>query len=239
MPQDVRTERVAAAVRTHPLFRGLPPEDRERVISFALVRDYVRGDVLWDEGDPPSHLTIILKGRVKVVRSAGNSDLLLEIFGPGEPVGALALYNDMPYPAAAVCMEPTSLLLLPRAEYFDMLERRPHLARAIIRELTRLAVMLMHKLQESRSQRIENRIAKLFLTLADRMGRETPEGLEIALRLSRQEVAEMVGTTVETAIRVMSRWGREGVLVTGERRFVVPSRARLEAIAEGGGAGEE
>ena len=91
----------------------------------------------------------------------------------------------------------------------------------------------MRKLQETRSQRIETRIARLFLTLADRMGRDCPDGLEIPLRLSRQEIAELVGTTVETAIRVMSRWGREDVLVTGEQRFVIPSRERLEAIAEG------
>lgn len=233
MQEEVRAERIVAAVRTQPMFRGLPREDQDRIIAFASVRDHDRGHVLWNEGDPPDRLTIILKGRVKVLRHTQGADILLEIFNPGEPVGALAVYKGIPYPASAVCMEPTSLLLLPRADYLEMLERRPHLARSIINELTRLTVSLMRKLQETRSQRIESRIAKLFLTLAERMGRETPEGTEIPLRLSRQEVAEMVGTTVETAIRVMSRWGREGVLVTGERRFVIPSRERLAEVADG------
>ena len=238
MQQDVRSDRITAAVRAQPMFRGLPGEDQARIIAFASLREHDRGDVLWTEGDAAEFLTIILKGRVKIVRRGETSDVILEIFNPGEPVGALALYNNIPYPATAICMEPTSLLLLPRSDYFELLERRPDLARAIIRELTRLTVSLMRKLQETRSQRIETRIAKLFVTLADRMGRDTPEGVEIPLRLSRLEVAELVGTTVETTIRVMSRWGREGVLITGDGRFVIPSRDRLGAVAEGGSGDE-
>jgi CRP/FNR family transcriptional regulator len=91
----------------------------------------------------------------------------------------------------------------------------------------------VRKVQEMRGARVENRIAQLFLTLADRMGVESRDGVEIRLQLSRQEIAEMVGTTVETAIRIMSRWGRENVLVTGQRRFVIPSRERLRAVLEG------
>ncbi len=64
-------------------------------------------------------------------------------------------------------------------------------------------------------------------------GRKTDEGTEIPMGLSRQEIAEMIGTTVETTIRVMSRWGRNGVIVTGHGRFVVPSCDALRAIAEG------
>ena len=66
------------------------------------------------------------------------------------------------------------------------------------------------------------------------MGRDTPEGVEIPLALSRQEIAETVGTTVETAIRVMSRWNREGVLLTGRERFVIPDREKLKSAAQVG-----
>jgi len=232
--QDMRADRIAAAVKSQPMFRGLPAADLERIVGFATVRDYQRGDVVWNEGDAADHLTIILKGRVKIVRHGGNADVILEIFEPGEPVGSLAVYNGIAYPANAVCMEPTSLLLLPRRDYFDLLDRRPEIARSIIRELTRLVVSLLRKLQESRSQRVETRIAKLFLTLADRTGRQTPDGVEIPVWLSRQEIAELVGTTVETSIRTMSRWGREGVLVTGEHRFLVPSLDRLRTVADDG-----
>ena len=231
--EDVRPDRVINALRTVPMFRGLSPTDQARVAGLATIRDYSRGDFVWHEGDEAANLTIILNGQVKIVRHAESGDVILEIFGPGEPVGAIAVYNYMPYPASGVCLEPTTLLVIPRRDYFELLDRHPEFARAIIRELTRLTISLVRKVQEMRGARVENRIAQLFLTLADRMGVETENGVEIRLQLSRQEIAEMVGTTVETAIRVMSRWGRENVLVTGQRRFVIPSRERLRAVLEG------
>jgi CRP-like cAMP-binding protein len=189
--------------------------------------------VLWNAGDPADALTLIVKGRVKIVRHGGGGDVILEIFGTGEPVGAVAVYNRMAYPASALALEPSTLLLVPARDYFALLERHPELSRSLISELTRLYMSLSRKLEESRGQRVEARIAQLFLSLAERMGREGDDGTVIPMALSRQEVAEMVGTTVESSIRVLSRWGREGVLVTGRGRFVIPALEPLRAIAEG------
>lgn len=230
---EIVADRLMTALRSLPMFRGLSQEDRQRIGRVAVLRDYDRGEFLWRAGEPAAHLTLIVRGQVKIVRHTEAGDVILEIFGVGEPVGAIAVYNGIPYPASAACMEPTTLVLIPRADYFDLLDRHPDFARSIIRELTRLTLALTRKLAEMRGQRVDVRIARLFLTLAERMGRTTDQGIEIPLQLSRQEIAEMVGTTVESAIRVMSRWGREGVLVTGEKRFVVPSRETLEQIAEG------
>lgn len=216
------------------MFRGLSADDQSRLAALATLRDYARGDSLWRAGDPAENLTVIVRGRVKLVGSSGGNDVILELFGPGEPVGAIAVYNYIPYPASAVCMEPTTLLVLPRRDYFELLDRYPEFARAIIRDLTKLFLSLTRKVEEMRGQRIEVRVAQLFLNLAERMGKPGKNGsIEISIELSRQEVADLVGTTVETAIRVLSKWGRDGILVTGEKRFLLPSRERLAEIAEG------
>lgn len=228
-------ERIQAAVRSQPMFRGLPSEDQQRIETMATLRDLHKGDVLWTAGDPAETLTLIVSGRVKVVRHGTGGDVILEIFGRGESVGAVAVYNRMPYPASAIVMEPTAILCVPAAHWFDLLERHPDLSRRLILHLTRLNMMLARKVEEMRGQRVEVRIAQLFLGLAERSGRATAAGTEIPVPLSRQEVAELVGTTVESAIRTLSRWNREGVLVTGERRFLVPSLERLRSIAEGRG----
>jgi CRP/FNR family transcriptional regulator len=230
---ELRTERILAAVRSLPMFRGLPEDDRARIEEIATLRDLRRGDVLWNAGEPADALTLIVRGRVKIVRHGGGADLILEIFGEGEPVGAVAVYNRMPYPASAIALEPTTVLQVPSRDYFALLERHPGLSRSLISEMTRLYMSLTRKLEDSRSQRVEARIAQLFLSLAERMGREDETGTVIRLTLSRQEVAEMVGTTVESAIRVLSRWGRSGALVTGHGRFVIPSLEALRSIAEG------
>jgi CRP/FNR family transcriptional regulator len=236
MPAEPTSDRILTAIRSLPVFRGVSPEDQRKLAIIASIRDYARGDIVWNEGDPAESLTVIIHGRIKIVRHAEAGDVILEIFGVGEPVGAIAVYNYMPYPASAVCLEPVSLLLVPRRDYFELLDRNPDFARAVIRELTKLVVGLTRKLEEMRGQRVETRIAQLFLTLATRMGEETKAGIEIPLRLSRQEIADMVGTTVESAIRILSRWGRDKVLITGENRFVIPSRERLVEVSEEGRA---
>lgn len=232
MHAEIQSERLLSAIRSLPVFRGLSPDDQRRLAALATIKDYKRGDYLWREGDAAEYLTLIFRGRVKIVRHAESGDVILEIFGEGEPVGAIAVYNYMPYPASAICLEPVTLVLLPRRDYFELLDRHPDFARAIIRELTKLVVALARKLEEMRGQRVEVRIAQLFLTLAERMGRETKAGIEIPIQLSRQEIADLVGTTVESAIRVLSRWGRQKVLITGEKRFVIPSRDRLMEVAQ-------
>ncbi len=232
-PTDHRAERIHAAVQTLPMFRNLPPGERRQIEGIAALRELAKGETIWTAGDPADTLTLIVRGRVKIVRHGGGGDVILEIFGPGEPVGAVAVYNRMPYPASAVAIEPTTLLTLPARDYFDLLERHPQLAHLLIGELTRLYMSLSRKVEEMRGQRVEARIAQLFLSLAERMGRASDEGVVIPMGLSRQEVAEMIGTTVESSIRVLSRWNRERVLITGAGRFVVPSLDALRAIAEG------
>jgi len=233
MNATTQPDRVATLLRSLPMFRGLSPDQHLRLAPLASVRELERGEVLWREGDPAEQLTVIVRGQVKIVRHADAGDVILEIFGEGEPVGAIAVYNYIPYPATAIALEPVTLFCLPRRDYFELLDRNPEFARAIMRELTKLVLALTRKVQESRGQPVDVRVAQLLVSLAERMGKDTPDGVLIPLKLSRQEVADLVGTTVETAIRILSRWGREGIVITRDDGFVIPSRERLTKIVEG------
>ena len=225
-------EQLQAVLGQLPMFRELPPPLRARVAAMATLQSMDKGDAIWHAGDAPDSLTMVVEGRIKVVKHAEAGDVILEMFGPGEVAGVVALYNQIPYPATAVAMEPTLLLRLPRRDWFDLLERDAAFTRAVLLAMTRLNMGLTRKLASMHGTRVQTRVASLFLSLAERMGRETPEGTEIPLALSRQEIAETVGTTVESAIRVMSRWNREGVLLTGRERFVIPDRERLKRAAQ-------
>ena len=228
---STHAERLRLALASLPIFKDLPAALRQRVESMATLLDADKGHELWHAGDSAEHLTVIVSGRVKVVRHADTGDVILEIFSTGETVGAVAVYNRVPYPATAIVMEPSVLLRLPRRDWFDLIEHDPGFSRGMMLELTRLNMALTRKLAAMHGTRVDARIAGLFLSLADRMGRDTDQGTEIPLPLSRQEIAELVGTTVESAIRVMSRWNREGVLITARERFVIPDRERLKAEA--------
>lgn len=215
-----------------PLFRRVSPEDRERLVPLAQLRAYDRGDAVFSEGDPPDFFVVVVTGRVKVYKhTPSGSDLILEIFGPGGPVGAVAVYESRPYPASAEALEPTTCLLIPRPDFFGLLERHPSLVRGLLSSLSHRLVELTTRLAELTGGRIEVRFARLFLKLADQIGRATPDGLLIPLPLSRQELADLTGTTIETSIRIMSRWGKDDVLRTQKDGFVLVNRAALEAVA--------
>ena len=126
-------------------------------------------------------------------------------------------------------MEYTSLISVPRRELFALLAANPMLARGLLLGLTRRMIELARKLAE-RSNRVEYRIARFFITLADRIGRREGASHRIPVVLSRQEIADMVGTTQETAIRIMSRWGKDGVIRTEDDGFLIADRAALETI---------
>jgi CRP-like cAMP-binding protein len=197
------------------------------------LKAYEEGETIFHEGDPAVWFHFVLGGRVKIVKATPDGrDVILEIFGPGDPVGVLATYEERAFPAAAVALEATTLLSLPRQEFFLLLAANPMLARGLLVGLTRRMMELTRKLSE-RSSRVEYRIARLFLALADRLGRPEGNGILVPVNLSRLEIAELVGTTQETAIRVMSRWNKEHLVLTDEGTFRIPDRHRLEAIPPG------
>jgi CRP/FNR family transcriptional regulator len=218
-------------LRTSPLFRNLAGEDLARVGEIAHSRTYERGDVLFHEGDSPDYLFTIAAGRVKLVKGvADGREVILEIFGPGAPVGAVVALEGGSYPATAIATERTVCLALRRQDFFALLERCPSVVRGFLSSMAQRIIELTRRIPEVAGGRVETRFAQLFLKLCDRMGRPERGGSFIPLPLTRQELADLTGTTIETSIRIMSRWGREGVLRTEHEGFLVVDRPALEGL---------
>ena len=215
-----------------PLFRRVSAEDRDRIAAVARVRHYDRGERVFDEGDPSDFFFVVVTGLIKVFKQAPNGgDIILEMFGPGGPLGAVAAYESRPYPASAAAMEPSECLLIPRQAFFQLLEQHPSLVRGLLGSLSLRLVQLTTRLAELTGGRVEVRFARFFLKLADELGRPERGGTFIPLPLSRQELADWTGTTIETAIRIMSRWNKDDVLRTEKDGFVLVDRPNLEALA--------
>ena len=222
----------AAVLSQIALFRRVRAEDRERLVSVAYLRNYDRADHIFREGDPSDFFFVVVTGRVKVYKHAPDGhDVILEMFGPGGPLGAVAAYEARPYPASAAALEATTCLLIPRQAFFELLERHPSLVRGLLGSLSLRLVELTTRLAELTGGRVESRFARLFLKLADQLGRRERGVVFIPLPLTRQELADLTGTTIETAIRIMSRWGKDEVLRTEKDGFVVIDRDVLETLA--------
>jgi len=222
----------AAVLSQIPLFRRVSVEDRDRIASVAHLRAYERGGRVFEEGDASDQFVVVVSGRVKVFkRSRAGHDVILEIFGPGGPLGAVAMYESRPYPASAEAIEPATCLLIPRPAFFALLEQHPSLVRGLLSSLSLRLVELTTRLTEMTGGRVESRFARMFLKLADQMGVPHAGGTFIPLPLARQELADLTGTSIETAIRIMSRWSKDAVVRTDKDGFLVLDRTALETLA--------
>ena len=112
-----------------------------------------------------------------------------------------------------------------------LLEQHPSLVRGLLLSLTQRLVQLTNRIASLTGGRLEPRFARLFLKLADEVGKSGPEGQVVPLALSRQELADMTGTTIETCIRLMSRWSKEGIVRTEKDGFVLLDRKTLEQVS--------
>ena len=219
-------------LRTTPVFRKLGPDDRRRLAAVSRVKEYARNDVIFDEGSSSDFFYTIASGRVKICKSTpAGKDVILEVFGVGDPFGAVAVYEGRRFPASAVAIEDTVCVLVPRQDFFALLEQHPSLVRGLLLGLTHRLIELTNRMAELTGGRVEPRVARLFLKLADDNGQARADGTFIPLPLSRQEIADLTGTTIETTIRIMSRWGKQGVVRTEKDGFVVVDRQELLDLA--------
>lgn len=222
-------ERLIAGIS---MFRALSEADRRELAKVACVRLYQKGDTIFSEGEPSEVFFTIVRGRVKIFKTAPTGkDVILELFGAGDPFGAVAVYEEENYPASAMALEDTVCLLLPRREFFQLLERHPSLVRGLLAGLTRRLVELTNRIAEFSGGRVESRVARLFQKLAEEQGQNLDEGTFIPIVLSRQEIADLTGTTIETCIRIMSRWSKEAVVRTDKKGFTILDHEALDELA--------
>ena len=224
------TERPPIPFDAIPILSPLSAEDRAALSPFCELTACEKGAVLFREGEPADRIHFLFLGRVKIVKAGPDRDVILEILGPGELVGAVAAFERRPFPATAVAIEPSGLVSIPERAFFETIERRPEIARRLLAGLTRRLMALNRRLADMTGT-IEYRVARLFTMLGQRMGQKRGEGVFVPLPLARQEIADLVGTTVETAIRVMSRWQKEGWVETEKKGFWIRDPRALEEIA--------
>jgi CRP/FNR family transcriptional regulator len=219
-------------LRRMPLFRRLAVDDRARVAASSRLVQHPRGARIFDEGDPADAFLAIVEGRVKVFKATpAGKELILEIFGPGDPLGAVAVYETVPFPASAIALEDTTCVRIERREFFALLEHHPAIVRGLLSGLTLRLAELTRRLADLTGARVDARFARLFLKFAQQIGREERGAVFVPMPLARQELADLTGTTIETAIRIMSRWQKDGVVHTEKDGFLLVDRATLETVA--------
>ncbi len=213
------------------LFQPLSKDDFKEVVPLLASIKYSKKDSIFREGDSSDWLYIVQEGKVKITKiSQDGKEIILEIIKPDELFGAIAVLNAFPYPANALAMEDSTVLRISRSDLMRVLDRFPTMMQAMMQDLGERIKDSHEAMKNIALEKVGSRIAALLLKLSEQMGEDTTEGRKLTIKLTKQDIAEMVGTTVETSIRTMSRFKKMGVIDESSGRIVITNPSALESL---------
>jgi CRP/FNR family transcriptional regulator, nitrogen oxide reductase regulator len=216
-----------------PLLRDLAPAVREAVLERAVPRSLERRQVLFREGDEAEAMFLVASGHLKLTQLAADGrEVIVRFVGPGEPVAGITALDEGNYPVTAQAAAPAEVLLWPRRVVREICERHPRVRSNLLQTISEHMKEAMDRTRELATERVAQRLARTLLRLARGAGRPAEGGTLLDLALSRQDLAEMAGTTLFTVSRQLSQWEEEGVVETGRERVLLRSIEALEEIAE-------
>ena len=224
----------ASRLSRFDLFRGISPEALRASAEVARQDHPEKNAVIFRQGDEARRAYALGGGSVRIEQTGSDGGrTIVRFIAPGEMFGSVPIFTDRSFPADAIAAEPSLVLSWSEADLMILIERHPQIAINIVRVLgTRLAEA-QDRVRELSTQRAEQRIAHTIVRLAVQAGHEVRGNVTIDIPLRRKDLAEMSGTTLHTASRIVSAWEKADLLSSNDHRMVVRNLSAISGIAEG------
>jgi CRP-like cAMP-binding protein len=220
------TGSAAAGLKRSFLFASASPSDLADLMESAEEKSFETGEYIFWEGDLPGNFYLLVSGRVKVVKHGSQGrETVVAFFGPGDIFGEVAVLEDKPYPASSMAVENTQTLSISKETFRNFIERHPAVAMSMVGILSARLREAQSRLHDLSGERVEQRVARTLRRLASKLGPELP--------FTRQDLADMSGTTLETTVRFLSRLKNEGVISSRRGLVVIQNDVALHRLAEG------
>lgn len=223
-------EQVIAEV---PIFEDLQEGEIRSIVPLFKERHYRKGTILFFEGDYGDEMFIITSGLVRIYRIEQSKEITLALFRAGDFFGEMALIDKTSTRSAtAETIEPSTILSISRGDFFRFLEKSPRL-------LLRLLEVNMQRLRKANDQihdltflDVRSRIVKTISRLAEEYGTPTPQGMFIDMRLTHQQIANMVGTVRESVTKVLQELQDDGIISIQQKRIMVYDLSKLKTLIQ-------
>jgi len=221
-------------IRQSSLFKDVSPNVFAEVLEAGMLRSVEEGGFFFMQADPATHAYVLVEGRVKMIQITPNGQqITLRIMTPGQTYGGIALLNPRAgYPATAQAVENSSAMAWDTQHLRGLVEQEPSISLNVMSLMHGYISELQERQKALVTDRVEQRIARILLKLATQSGTKIDEGVLIDLPLTRQDVAEMSGTTLFTVSRTLNEWERNGLLDIGRERVVIRNPHGLVSIAD-------
>src|SRR3990172_2107360 len=214
---------VQELVRQSNLFKDVSPEVFTQVLESSVPRSVEEDGFFFMQGDPATHAYVLIEGRVKMIQIPPNGQqITMRIMTPGQTYGGIALLNPQAgYPATAQAVEDSRALAWDTAHLRELVAQDPTISLNVMGLMHGYISELQERQKALVTDRVEQRIARILLKLAAQSGKKIDEGVLIDLPITRQDIAEMSGTTLFTVSRTLNEWERGGLLEIGRERVVI------------------
>jgi len=224
---------IADTLKKSTVFSSLKEVELEKISAYFKEVSIKNNETIFSEGDPSDKLYLLSEGNVKIIKhTVMGKDIILEVMSPGDIFGGVAVLDNKPYPATAEAMKAAKILRIRRGDLMKVMEEYPDLKLEIVSYFSDKLRESHEMLKNIATERVERRIASLLLKLSEKAAVDGEGYKKIDFPLTRQEISEMVGTTVETCIRTMSKFQKSGMVKTADGSISIKPGALQKLLEE-------
>jgi CRP-like cAMP-binding protein len=223
----------AQTVASFPVFAALAPNELEALLAEAKSLRHPKGSDVFTQGEPAQSFFVLVEGRIRAVKlTPEGRQVVVRFVGPGEIFGVAPAIGRSDYPATANAVLDSVSLAWPASAWPRLIAKYPSLASGTMQTVGARLQEAHERIIEMSTEQVEQRVARALLRLAQQAGRKVEEGVQIDFPISRQDVAEMIGTTLHTVSRILSGWEAQGLVRGGRQRIVIRDPHQLVLLAE-------
>lgn len=221
-------------VASVPLFSNMSADEQDLILARASSHHYSTGTAVFEQGEPASSFYVLLSGRLRVTQlDPTGQQTVVRMVNPGDLFGIARALRRKDYPGTATAVVDSVALQWPMDAWDELTERHPRLAVNAMQTIGQRLQEAHARVRELSTEEVERRVAHAVLRLANQSGKKEAEGIRIDFPISKQDIAEMTGTTLHTVSRILSAWERSGLVQGGRQKLLIREPHRLFLIGEG------
>lgn len=204
------------------LFQGLEKEQFSNLCKCTIKKRLAKGDYLFCQGECTSAIYLIKSGKLKLVQVAEDGrESILDVCGPGEILGELSLFQEQIEPSGAIAMEEASICCFSRQRFKELIGQDPSFALRIISYLGEKRYENLQKQREETRQTVKEKLLHLFYRFANEYGQKNPSGLLIDLKVTQQELADMIGASRVMVVHALKELEGANIIGREKRCYVL------------------
>ena len=221
-----------ALIADIPVFEGLSGKELDEIVGLARSARYPQDTAVFEQDSEAHAFFLLLDGHIRVVRTTPSGAKIIARYIPaGELFGIAAALGRNTYPATAIAAVECVALVWPSSAWAHLSSRFPAFRAGTYQTVASRLEDAQSRVAELATERVEQRVANAMIRLVEQSSRESEEGIAIDFPLSRENIAEMTGTTLHTVSRLLSNWEKQGWIAGGRQRVIVKDRAALMRLA--------